>query len=138
MIRVIFDTNTVISALLFRGEMSWLVEHWRGDETCLLASRATASELLRVLHYPKFKLDSKQVETLAARYLPYAERVDIAGTSCDFPQCRDPKDQIFIELGFCGQTDVLVSGDGDLLAMKQDVPFAIETPAEYARRIRRL
>jgi predicted nucleic acid-binding protein len=73
-----------------------------------------------------------------ARYLPYAERVDISGASRHFPQCRDTKDQIFIELGFCGQADVLVSGDGDLLAMQQDVPFAIETPAEYARRIRGL
>ncbi len=27
--RVVFDTNTVISALLFRGRMAWLVAHWQ-------------------------------------------------------------------------------------------------------------
>jgi len=54
--RVVFDTNTIVSALLFRGATSWLVEHWQSGEVTLMVSRETARELLRVLTYPKFGL----------------------------------------------------------------------------------
>lgn len=33
-----------------------------------------------------------------------------------------------------GRADVLVTGDGDLLALKASVGFAVESPAEYAKR----
>ena len=47
--RVVFDTNTVISALLFRGAASWLLEHWQRDEVTPLLNHQTAHELLQVL-----------------------------------------------------------------------------------------
>jgi hypothetical protein len=54
--RVIFDTNAIVSALLFRGAATWLVEHWQSGEVTPMVSRETARELLRVLAYPKFGL----------------------------------------------------------------------------------
>jgi len=54
--RVVFDTNTVISALLFGGSLGWLVAHWQNELVTPLVSRETAQELLRVLGYPKFGL----------------------------------------------------------------------------------
>jgi len=68
--RVVFDTNTVISALLFGGALSWLVQHWHSRVSVSLVSRATADEFLRVLGYPKFGLTVAQSEAFAARYLP--------------------------------------------------------------------
>ena len=62
MTRVVFDTNTVVSALLFGGALSWLVEHWRSRVSVPLVSRATAGEFLRVLHYPKFGLSDAETE----------------------------------------------------------------------------
>lgn len=134
--RVVFDTNTVISALLFRGSASWLVEHWRSRDITFLVSQTTAGELLRVLHYPKFGLSSQQIETAISFYLPYAERVEVLPGLKDLPQCRDAQDQMFIELAHCGRADVLVSGDADLLILRQRTIFTIETLAEYSRRIR--
>jgi len=49
--RVVFDTNTVISALLFRGSVAWLVTHWQSKTITPLASQETAQEFLRVLAY---------------------------------------------------------------------------------------
>ena len=54
--RVVFDTNTAISALLFGRSLAWLVDHWRSRVAVPLVSRATADEFLRTLHYPKFGL----------------------------------------------------------------------------------
>lgn len=132
--RVVFDTNVVVSALLFRGSASWLVAHWRRDEVVPLSSRETARELLRVLGYPKFALSSEKIEALAARYLAFVERIEVPPVMSGVPLCRDCCDQKFLYLAIAGHAEVLVTGDKDLLSMRDDVSFAMETPAEYLSR----
>ncbi len=130
--RVVFDTNTVISALLFRGKLSALVQHWRQENITPLICEETRTEFLRVLVYPKFKLNVEQVDILASHYLPYAETVTISEANKNhLPKCRDNKDQIFLELAFNGQADFLVTGDEYLLVLRTQTPFEIITPADY-------
>lgn len=132
--RVVFDTNTVISALLFGGALSWLVQHWHSRVSVPLVSRATADEFFHVLRYPKFGLSDAQTEAFAARYLPLAERVDVDETVLVLPGCRDPKDRMFLALAEAGRADVLVTGDGDLVAPRGRMRFPIETPEQYRAR----
>ncbi len=132
--RVVFDTNTVVSALLFGGGLSWLVEHLRTRVSIPLVSHATASEFVRVLHYPKFELSEAKIEAFAARYLPFAERVEVDESALILPDCRDPKDRIFLALADAGRADVLVTGDDDLLALQGQTRFPIETPEQYRGR----
>jgi len=128
--RVVFDTTTVVSALLFRnGRLSWLRSHWR-EELCVpLISRATALELTKVLGYPKFKLSSEDSRELLAEYLPYCKIVE-ANRRCPVV-CRDAKDQPFLDLAQSGKAEVLVSGDRDLLALAGQTSFLIVTPEAY-------
>lgn len=132
--RVVFDTNAIVSALLFRGAASWLVDHWQSGEVTLVISRETARELLRVLAYPKFGLSPAQAEAVATRYLCHAERVECLVEDASLPFCRDPNDQMFVRLADAGHADILVSGDKDLLDLRGTTPFVIETLAEYRRR----
>lgn len=134
LMRVVFDTNTIISALLFRGATSWLVGHWQSGEVTPLVSREAARELLRVLAYPKFGLSPTQAEVVATRYLRHAERVEYVGEDASLPLCRDSNDQMFLRLAGAGRADFLVSGDKDLLDLRGMTSFVIETPAEYRRR----
>lgn len=132
--RVVFDTNTVVSALLFGGAMSWLIDHWRSRGSVPLISRATADEFLRVLHYSKFGLPDVEIEALAARYLPFAERVEVDEGAFVLPICRDPKDRMFLALAEAGRADMLVTGDRDLLALRGQTRFPVETPDQYRAR----
>jgi putative PIN family toxin of toxin-antitoxin system len=131
-VRVVFDTNTVVSALLFReGRLSCLRDHWRSNDVTPLVSRRTADELIRVLAYPKFKLDKTDIEALLADYLPHTESVaDIS--SPHSPLCRDKNDQMFVDLAIQGRADVLVTGDRALLEMELGVQ--IERPADFLHR----
>lgn len=130
--KVVFDTNTVISALLFRGKLSVLVEHWQQLQITPLLCEQTRAEFLRVLAYPKFKLHSAQIDTLSSRYLPYTKTVEVLKQAVNhLPECRDNKDQIFLELAFIGHADVVVTGDADLLVLKEQIPFKILMPVEY-------
>ena len=132
--RVVFDTNTVVSALLFGGKLAWLVDHWRSRTATLLVSRTTAYELIRVLHYPKFGLQLADIEAYVTRYLPFGERIEVVESTLIVPDCRDPKDRPFLALAIAGRADVLVSGDDDLLGLNDEVSLKIETPAQYRSR----
>ncbi|HUH64740.1 MAG TPA: putative toxin-antitoxin system toxin component, PIN family [Terracidiphilus sp.] len=128
--RVVFDTNTVVSALLFpRGRLAWLRDHWRERGCIPLLSRATAAELDRVLAYPKFQLSLSDRVELMGDYLPICRIVEVRRKCAQ--KCRDPRDQIFLDLAFCGDADALVTGDRDLLALADATRFRIETPESY-------
>ena len=131
--RVVFDTTTVISALLFEnGRLAWLRRHWEDGQCIPLASRDTAAELTRVLAYPKFHLSIDDRRELLADYLPYCRTILVI-RRCS-TKCRDVKDQPFLDLAHSGKASVLVSGDRDLLALAGRTYFAIETPEAYRRR----
>ena len=132
--RVVFDTNTVVSALLFTGgRLAWLVTHWQEGNCVPLISRMTAAEMARVLGYPKFRLSSEDRLELLGDYLPYCETIEPI-EQCPVV-CRDAKDQMFLDLAQSGHADVLLSGDQDLLALAVQTSFLIETPEAYRRRV---
>lgn len=115
--RVVFDTNVLVSALLFSaGRLSWLREAWQSEAVVPLASRGTARELIRVLSCPKFRLTEDERDDLLADYLPWCETVDVHEPP-DTPDCRDPFDRAFLELALAGGADALITGDDDLLAL---------------------
>jgi uncharacterized protein len=131
---VVFDTTTVVSALLFaRGRLAWLRQHWRERGCVPLISRATAAELTRVLRYPKFGLSTEDCRELLADYLPHCEVIDMPERCATV--CRDANDQPFLDLAQSGKADFLVSGDQDLLMLAGQTTFLIESPEAYRRRI---
>jgi putative PIN family toxin of toxin-antitoxin system len=131
--RVVLDTNCLVSALIFsRGRFAWLREAWQTKRFIALASHDTASELLRVLGYPKFKLTCEEQETLLADFLPYVETVKIDTTPDGLPDIRDADDLIFLVLAAVGHADALVSGDGDIQAVREQFHVPILSVAEFA------
>jgi putative PIN family toxin of toxin-antitoxin system len=120
--RVVLDTNCIVSALLFsKGSLAWLRDAWMRQHFIPLVSQDTASELIRVLNYPKFQLDKNEQETILADFLPYAEVVHIEIVPKNLPALRDPANLIFLELAVYGKADALISGDAHLLAEKSQL-----------------
>ena len=117
-VRVVLDTNVVLSALLFRGGAAAEVRQaWQRERLLPLASTATVQELVRVLAYPKFHLSLAEQDELLADYLPYVETVRIPQPPPKVPACRDVLDLPFMHLAVTGKAQVLVSGDRDLLSI---------------------
>ncbi len=117
-VRAVLDTNVVLSALVFRGGAAGQLRlDWQRGQVLPLVSTVTVQELLRVLAYPKFRLSQAEQDELLADYLPYAETVRIPQPPPTVPDCRDLQDVPFMHLAVVGKAQVLVSGDGDLLAV---------------------
>lgn len=134
--RVVLDTNVVLSALVFgKGTTARLRAAWQGGHCLPLASTATAQELVRVLAYPKFRLDAREQQELLADYLPYAEVVRIPQPPPAMPTCRDPFDMPFLHLAAAGRADALVTVDADLLTLARVGHCPIMTPEAYLSRL---
>ena len=71
---------------------------------------------------------------MLADYLPWCETATVSGPLA-VPDCRDPFDRPFLELALAGRADVLVTGDGDLLALAPVFSVAILTPNALKKRL---
>ncbi len=101
-LRVVFDTNTLISAFLLSKSIPRQALDTATAAGRLLLSTATATELTEVLRQPKFDryLAQHRRMTLLAVVIHNADLVDVDVTITD---CRDPKDNKFLELAVSGQ-----------------------------------
>ena len=133
---VVLDTNLVLSALVFAsGRLAPLRSAWQTGRCIPLVSQATASELMRVLGYPTFKLSAADREELLADYLPYCRSVRIPARLPKLPVCRGANDQMFIELAAVGKADWLVTGDKELLVMAAELNRSIVTAEAFFLRL---
>ena len=129
-LRVVVDTNVLISRLLAPDSaparaVSHAVRHGQ-----LLASNATLNELTEVLGRAKFD-----------RYLTLEERqqfirllariVDKPAITHQFRDCKDPKDNKFLDLAVSGSASVIITGDSDLLALHPFHEIPILRPADF-------
>jgi uncharacterized protein len=140
-LKVVLDTNVVISATLFgSGVMKPLRLAWQAGRVVPVISKDTRAELLRVLAYEKFKLSEADIARVLALYLPDAQlhEVDPHVTSSNqIPACRDARDQIFLDLAQSANVDYLISGDQDLLVLAPTprLPFRILKPVEFLTQL---
>lgn len=126
------DTNVLVSVLLFdKGRLSWLRSCWQQGQITPVLAEPTARELLRVLAYPKFRLQPADRERLLEDLLPWCESWMVPIPSSPY-RVRDPHDQVFLDLALAADTPVLVSGDADLLALKEELSsLKIINPADF-------
>lgn len=127
-----FDTNVVVSALVFAGgRTAWLRRAWAGGVLVPIVSRATTSELLRVLAYPKLGLTPDDRTQLLGDYLPFAETWSSVPPPAHV-RAADPNDQPFIDLWMASAAEAIVSGDAHLTGLAPRV--AVVREAELQAR----
>lgn len=135
-LRVVCDTNVAVSALVFRaGRLAWLREAWAAGTVVPVVSKETLAELVRVLSYPKLRLDAEETKNLLAQYMEHAEARDEVKTAARLPQCRDQDDRVFLRLAYAARADALVTGDADLLAVAAQSKIPVLTPDQLKQRL---
>lgn len=131
--RVVLDTNGLVFALLFlQGRTAELRGVWPAGRFIPLACRETVEELIRVLGYPKFRLEKADVDILLTEALPWMETHTLAETLDAIPGLRDPADAVFIHLAVQAGADFLVSGNAHILSLGDKAGDArIITPGKF-------
>ena len=135
-LRVVCDTNVVVSALVFRaGRLGWLREAWTAGTVVPVVSKETLAELVRVLSYPKLRLEAEETKNLLAQYMEHAEAHGAVKTTARLPVCRDEDDRAFLRLAYAARADALVTGDRDLLAVAGQSKIPILMPDALKQRL---
>jgi len=126
-LKVVIDTNTFISAVLFKGETNKLVDLWQKEKFTFLISREILDEYIKVLSYPKFKLTSDEIKHIInTELLPFVEPY-VVKTEVDIIK-DDPSDNKFLALAITGKSNCIISGDKHLLAIRRFRGIKIITP----------
>ncbi|HEY6455574.1 MAG TPA: putative toxin-antitoxin system toxin component, PIN family [Steroidobacteraceae bacterium] len=134
--RVVLDTNVLLSGLLWHGPPHTLIEHVREGTLFLVSSPALLAELTEVIARPQFTAilarSNTSPEHSLAELRALAEVIEPAPLAT--PVCRDPDDDAVLALAIAARADLIVSGDKDLLDLQhvQDIP--IVTPTQALRR----
>jgi uncharacterized protein len=129
-LRCVFDTNVIVSAALLAGSVPRKAFDKALDEGRILISAPVLLELAEVLSrkkLDKYLLEEERMRFLVA-LLKEAELVEITEA---VSECRDVKDNKFLELAVSGKADCIVSGDDDLLVLNPFRGIPILTPREF-------
>lgn len=129
--RAVVDTNLFVRALLKGKKTLPLLEAWKKGRFCLVTSEQLLAELFEVLSRPKFQRYFTVRDIWALGSLIY-ERAEIVVPDVKIDWCRDPKDNIFLEVAATGRVPFLVTGDNDL---KGDEELKKRMYDEYGVRI---
>jgi putative PIN family toxin of toxin-antitoxin system len=132
--RVVFDSNVLLSALLFERSTPGQAVLRALDEWTVLISQELIVELQRALNRSKFDryLDPGDRELFLELLILQGELIAV---STSVQQCRDPKDDHLLSLALDGNADYLITGDRDLLVLKRFGRTEIISPAELLQRM---
>jgi putative PIN family toxin of toxin-antitoxin system len=128
--RLVIDTNTVISALLLPTSIPRQAFDSAFAQGAVLVSVLTLAELTDVIQRRRF---DKYIEEAARRqflalFIQNTDLIEITETITD---CRDAKDNKFLEVAVSGGATHLITGDSDLLDLHPYRGVAIVTPKTF-------
>ena len=128
--RVVLDTNVVVSALLLPDSVPRQAFDKAVDQGEIIISTPVLLELAEVL--ARTKLNKYLSEQERTRFLvALLKETELVSITQQINECRDAKDNKFLELAVCGNADVLVSGDRDLLVLNPFREIDIVTPRDF-------
>lgn len=128
--RCVFDTNVLVSALLFKHSKPRQALDRALQTGQILLSLAVLEELYEVLNRKRFRryFDEEDVRRFLAALTRAAQWVEV---DIQIAACRDPKDDKFLELAVAGHADVLVTGDAALIALHPFRTLQILSPDAF-------
>lgn len=133
--KVVLDTNVLVSGLMYPDSVPGrIVTAWREAQFDVVSSLQQLEEIGRVMGYEKIRKVLKWSPETIGRFLEQLLlRVELAEPQelVDEP-LRDVSDSPLASL-VASKADFLVTGDGDLLALRER--FSILTPAEFAEKL---
>ncbi len=128
--RIVFDTNVIVSALMFPRSAPRQAFNLAYSTSKILASTATILELEEVLRRKKFEKYFSMEERVkfVARFFVDAEIIEIIEK---ITACRDRKDDKFLELAVNGKANYIITGDQDLLVLNPFQDIEIISVSDY-------
>lgn len=133
MLRVVLDTNVVVSAVISKGKPRELLNRGIENRYRIVTSEPLLKEIGTVLHRSKFKTSEDEVNDVI---LALIQSSDITTIVSNFKAVRqDPADDMILNTAHDGGVDVIVTGDRHLLDLKRFKRTRIMSVSEALREL---
>lgn len=128
--KIVLDTNVLISGIFFRGPPSQILEAWKSAKFQIILSKEILVEYQSVGEklsekYPRINLTP--IIELLTIYGKVVETKDISVSICEHPD-----DNKFIECAIAGNGKLIVSGDKHLLKISGFQDILVLKPREFS------
>ena len=135
--RLVVDTNVLVSAFLWQGRPGRLIELAAEKEIEIFTSRALLDELAATLSKKKLAKPLAATGQSADQILLQYRRLATLVTSRQLSQqvSRDADDDAVLACALAAGADRIISGDEDLLTLKYFQGIPITTTAQALRII---
>lgn len=131
--RVVVDTNVVISGLLWGGPPNQIMKWARDGRFEILTCEKTADEFKRVLQYKRFSQRLAELDVTPQEVFAYFLNIVYFVADLDkLPEVilEDPFDNVFLALAETYHAHLIISGDHHLLELKHHGSMEIVNPSE--------
>ena len=125
--KIVLDTNVLLAALIARGVCHQLLEHCVSRHILFTSDfilDETQEKLIEKFGYSS-ELAAEAVSVLRSRMTV------VSASKLENPVCRDPDDDNILAAAISGECDCIVSGDKDLLVLKQYQGINIFSPRDF-------
>jgi len=125
MLRIVFDSNVYISALLFKGIPGKILDMALKNEIILITSDEIVTETVRILR-EKFKWPEHNIDKFVRRLSDISENIRLA-IKLNVIKERESDNRV-LECAVSGEAGLIVSGDKHLLKLKRYKNIPIVRP----------
>ena len=125
MLRIVFDSNVYISALLFKGIPGKILDMALKNEIILITSDEIVTETVRILR-EKFKWPEHKIDKFVGRLSDISENIRLA-IKLNVIKERESDNRV-LECAVSGEAGLIVSGDKHLLKLKRYKNIPIVRP----------
>ncbi len=132
MFKVVFDTNVLISAILFGGSPRKCLELVIEGEIELYLSKEIIREVEGVLSREKFNITEENLRYIISSLDSIAKFVS-PKTKLDVIK-KDPQDNKILECAIESEADFIISGDTHLLELSEFRKIKILKPADFLKQ----
>jgi uncharacterized protein len=113
-VRIVLDTNVLISGVFFGGVPGKILHAWRDGRLSLVLSPAILAEYREVGAELESRYGGSDFESFATLLVLNCELLEAPATFAE-PVCSDPDDDKFLACALTASVPIIVSGDLALL-----------------------
>ena len=126
--RIVIDTNIVASAIFFGGRPRELLELLLQHELSAFVTQEIIDEYQGTIEYLQSKYPSRRITTPLTQIIAACNMIS---ATTKVKVCRDPDDDKFLTCALDSRSLYIVSGDKDLLAVKEFDDIQIVTVSQF-------